>query len=224
MDFSIYIVGGEATINPLGYGQAENRNTSGVDGESCLFHHFTVYGLLKGFACLDKASHKSIEVALEVAGMYQKDFLSPAYEDDDGSGERGPYRLAALSAFLADIGRHLHGCSAYSAELCVLVPVDEFMAFSCLEVQVSAQFVVTGTESAHLIVGIVGDGGVDGESLYLGSVFHRTDVENMGPGLEFYRTLFRAGNGVASVCQFLQQEVGLAKYKPIGHFFIYSLC
>jgi hypothetical protein len=92
------------------------------------------------------------------------------------------------------------------------------MTFSCLEIQFSAQFVVAGPESAHLIVRIVCDGGVDGESLYLGSIFHRTDVEDMSPGLEFYRTLFRAGNGAASVCLFLQQEVGLAKYKPIGHF------
>ena len=219
MNLAIHIVGCEtyhqsARVWPwLGTEVLEISN-----GETCLFHHLSVNSLFQAFASLHESGYQAIEVALEVAGMNQQYLVALVDEHDDGSGERRPYRLAALGTLLADVGRHLHRCAAYPAELGVLVPVVQLIALACLLVKLWCELIEARAQATHLILGVVGDGLWDGECLYLCAICHRGDVEHMGPRLQLDRTFFTAWNGIGPIRFLFEQEIGLAEYKPIFHF------
>ena len=102
------------------------------DGESCLFHYLAMHGFLKRFSRLDKSRYESKEVATEVAGMNEQHLIATMHKNDDGGGERGPHLLATLLATLAYVGVHLHLSAADTAELGVLVPIEQFLAFARL--------------------------------------------------------------------------------------------
>ena len=176
-------------------------------------------GFFQAFTCFNKTCYERIEVALEVASMNEKNLIVLLDEHDDGCGEGRPYLLAALGAFLADVGCHLHRSAADTAEMGVHVPVVQFLALASLLIKLRCELIETGAQTAHLELRMVCDGFRNGEGFHLRSVLHRCDVEDMGPGLCLYRTFFTAWNRIGSVFSLLQQDVTLAKYKPILHYF-----
>ena len=178
-----------------------------------------MYGFFQAFTRLYESGYERIEVALEVAGMNEKHLIAFLDEHDDGSGERWPDLLAALGAFLADVGCHLHRCTANAAEMGVHVPIVQFLAFASLLIKLRCELIETGAQTAHLELRMVGDRFRNGEGFHFRSVLHRGDVEDVGPGLCLYRTFLTTWNRIGSVFSLLQQEVTLAKYKPILHYF-----
>ena len=67
--------------------------------------------------------------------MNEQYLVATMHKYDDGSGERGPHLLATFLATLTDVGVHLHLSTADAAELGVLVPIEQFLAFARLLVE-----------------------------------------------------------------------------------------
>ena len=114
-------------------------------------------------------------------------------EYDDSGGKLGPYLFATLGAFLGDVCIHAHGGAADTAELGVVVPIEQFLTLASLEVEGAWEFVIALTQSAHLNRGIntVGDDG--------SAIMHRGDVHLVSPRLNFRGRLFLKGYGVDAV-------------------------
>ena len=220
MNLSIHIFGGEAY-----HQSARIRPWLGteilqvLDSQACFFLHFAMYGFFQTLSCLHETSHERIEVALEVAGMNQEHLVALPDEHDDGGGEGWPYRLATFWALLADVGIHLHRSAANAAVLGVCIPIVEFLALSCLLVKLGGELVEARAQTAHLVFRVAGHGLGNGEGFHFRAIAHRGDIEDVSPGLELYRTLLATWNRIGSVFSLLEQDICLAKYKPI----LYSL-
>ena len=93
-------------------------------------------GFLQRLARLHKAGHKPIEVGAEVAGIHQQHLVALVYQHDNGNGQLGPHLFATLGTLLRDVRVHAHGGSADAAIAGVLVPVEQLMTLSRLQVVV----------------------------------------------------------------------------------------
>ena len=89
------------------------------DFEPSLFHHLAMNSLFESFSCFHESCHKTIEIALEVFGVYQQYFVATMYEHYDGGGELWPYLFAATCAALGYHGVHLHRRATDAAKLSV---------------------------------------------------------------------------------------------------------
>jgi hypothetical protein len=120
-------------------------------------------------------------------------------EYDDSGGKLGPYLFATLGAFLGDVCIHAHGGAADTAELGVVVPIEQFLALASLEVEGAWEFVIALTQSAHLKALMSDDRGINAVGDDGGAIMHRGDVHLVSPRLNFRGRLFLKGYGVDAV-------------------------
>ena len=81
----------------------------------------------------------------------------------------------------------------------VLVPVVQLLALTGLLVKFGCELIIARAQTAHLILRVAGDGLGDGEGFHLRAVFHRSDVEDMGPRLGLDGAFLATWNRIGSV-------------------------
>ena len=157
------VVGREAHHESAGIGPGLRGKVADVgDAQACLFPDLAPDALFERLACLDEARHESVVTVAEGVGVHHENLVATLYADDDSGGEAGPKLLAALAALLADFRLPLHLSAADTAELVVLMEVDQFGALACELIVFRRKDVERLPERHHLQVGAVGNGGREG--------------------------------------------------------------
>ena len=72
------------------------------------FKNFPFYTFFQCLAGFEEACHQSVEGSSEVPGMHQQDFVSFAYQYNDGGGNGRVHLIAAVGTLLHDGGLVLH--------------------------------------------------------------------------------------------------------------------
>lgn len=99
--------------------------------------------------------------------MHQQDFVSFAYQYDDGGGNGRVHLIAAVGTLLHDGGLVLHGGTTHGAEVAVLVPIEYLEGLSCRTVLVRRDVVVRCAQAYHDPFVGFGHGLFQGECTYL---------------------------------------------------------
>jgi hypothetical protein len=139
--------------------------------------------------------------------MYQQHLVVFADKHDDSSSQLGPNLLSTVLAFLRDIRVEMHQTATDTAVFGVLIPIEQFVAFTSLPVFFRSKSVIALSQSAHLIVLVAEQWLVNAESLF--AIY----VHYSSPGLGFNRYL---GRYPITVSRLFKNKVALTEYE-ISH-------
>ena len=136
-------------------------------------------------------------------------------QHDDCRCQLWPDFLTAFRAFLRDVCIHPHRCTAYTAILRVLIPIEQFLTFASLQVESAFEFVVALAQTAHLVAGIIGHWGINAVGLYLRTIFHRGDIHEVRPRLDCRRRFLLKRNGISTSSGLFKQQILFAKNEVV---------
>lgn len=150
--------------------------------------------------------------------MHQQDFVSFAYQYDDGGGNGRVHLIAAVGTLLHDGGLVLHGGTTHGAEVAVLVPIEYLEGLSCRTVLVRRDVVVRCAQAYHDPFVGFGHGLFQSECTYLLAVGGEHFVY-ITSGFRCQRRLYTDGYAVfyfSFVCiSFFQQQLVFEEDEPL---------
>ena len=122
-----------------------------------------------------------------------------------------------------------HWCSADTAIFCITVPIDDFLAFACYEIEMPWDFIERCTQAAHFVTRKVDDWCVDAERLHAGRGVVVVEMEwyvdfmDCCPFLYINGWLFTIGDVIMTVGCELKKKLSFAEYEPVMFQSVYNI-